>query len=98
MILKVFDTPEGDSTTMIIGSPGAWLLIRTIAVTASFTLKPSILLTIDPTVNPALSAALPGVIIAILAPTPVKVGSNEIPRNGFVDLPVAISSSAILIA
>jgi len=67
VILKVFDAPEGDSTTIVIGSPGAWLLIRTIAVTASFTLKPSMLLTIEPTVNPALSAALPGVIIAILA-------------------------------
>ena len=47
---------------------------------------------------PALSAALPEVKSAILAPTPVKVLSNEIPTNGLVYLPVSINSSAIRLA
>jgi hypothetical protein len=87
-----------DSVTTVIRSPGALLLIRTIAVTASLTFKPLMPLTIVPTVNPAFSAALSGVMLLILSPGPVKVGSNETPRNGLVDLPVAICSSAIRFA
>ena len=67
-------------------------------MTALFTLNPSILLTIEPTVNPARSAAAPGVKLKIRAPFPVYAESNVTPKNGFVDFPVAINSSAIRIA
>lgn len=67
-------------------------------MTASLILNQLMLLTIVPKVKPAFSAALSGVMLLIRSPGPVKAGSNETPKNGLVDLPVAINSSAIRFA
>ena len=53
---------------------------------------------IDPAGIPAFSAASPAVRRRIFAPVPVNVVSNSTPKNGLVDLPVAINSSITRLA